>query len=203
MIPTLSLLALMFSAASAVRGLQNGSSNLTEPLAIRTEYLGQAHLPQSDKDAIVAFVFRDTDPRSCVSPMRSLQKELASIRIAQARLTPTSEKYLLVQASDSCHCGGTGNCSFWVLRKKPNGFDILLDTDMVQTFALERHFTHGFRDLKTSSHGSAFQSGLVRYQFDGKEYRAAECAESLYEVDDGGNVAKKPTITRVDCTETH
>jgi hypothetical protein len=203
MIRALSLLAVMVSTASALLGVQKSSSALTESFPIRTEDLGQAHLSHSDKDAIVAIVFRNTDPSDCLWPERSLQEELASIRIAEARLTTTAEKYLLVQASDRCNCGGTGNCSFWVLRKKAKGFDILLDTDMVQTFALGRHSTQGFRDLRTSSHGSAFQSGLVHYQFDGKEYRAAECAESLYEVDDGGNVAKKPKITRVNCPETH
>ena len=179
---------------------QAPASPLTEFPSMHVEYLGQTQLLKSEKDAIAAFVFGDINLADCVDPGRLPQQEWTYIRIAHAKLTTTPERYLLVQASDGCQCSPTGNCAFWVLRKRAKGFDALLATDMVQTFSLTSHRTHGLLDLKTSSHGSATQHGLVLYQFDGEQYRSAECAVSEHELDEHGNPAKKQTITKVDCT---
>jgi hypothetical protein len=104
-----------------------------------------------------------------------------------------------VQASDNCNCGGTGNCSFWILREKPGGFDTLLATDMVQTFSMETSTRNGYKDVMTSAHGSAFYSDLALYQFDGKQYRKTHCAREEYKQREDGSFSDKPTITPTEC----
>lgn len=167
------------------------------PPRVHIERLGQARLPASAKDAIVALVFQNLNPSDCVFPGRSLQQEIDAIRIAETKLSEQGTD-LLVQASDNCHCGGTGNCSFWVLHQKPDGFETLLATDMVQQFSVEKTRSGGYKDLMTASHGSVFLQGLVLYQFDGKQYRATQCATAEYRQEDD-RVSDKPTITPEAC----
>ena len=113
-----------------------GRSNL------KVEYLGEAHVSPQEKRAIVALVFARTKPSECVSPERTEMQEIDTIRISRARLA-TAERNLLVQASDNCNCGGTGNCALWILRERPGGFETLLKTHMVQTFSVETSIRNG------------------------------------------------------------
>src|SRR5262249_21248174 len=109
------LFVLAVTAASAAVAPRRPFPHEMGPPGVKIEYLGEAHLPEGDKDAILGIVFRDNPAEQCVSPDRSLQKELNSIRIARASLHTSAPAQLLVQASDNCHCGATGNCSFWIL----------------------------------------------------------------------------------------
>jgi hypothetical protein len=192
------LFVLAVTAASFAAGPQRPFPHEMGPPGVKIEYLGEAHLPQSDKDAIVGIVFKDSPAEQCVSPDRSLQKEINTIRIARAALHAGAPAQLLVQASDNCHCGATGNCAFWVLEREGKGFRVLLETDMVHLFSVERARKNGYRDILTSSHGSAFFSELVLYRFDGAQYRATDCGSENYEAEDGA-MAKRPTLTRTAC----
>ena len=165
---------------------------------VKIEYLGKANVSPAEKEAIVALVFAGLKPEDCVSFERNLEKEIDTIRIARARLGP-GERNLLVQASDNCNCGGTGNCEFWILREKPDGFDTLLQTPMVQMFSVEPSRSNGHRDVVTYAHGSASYGDLTLYQFDGQKYHVTRCAFEEYEVRDNGSFSKKPTITPTDC----
>jgi hypothetical protein len=169
------------------------------PPGVRIEYLGKSDLPKTDKDGIVSLVFEGQVAKECVSPGRSERQEIESIRVARANLGPKEEENLLVQASDNCHCGGTGNCAFWVVRKTAGGLEPLLETEVVQAFSLEKTRTHGYTDILTSSHGSAFLSELTLYQFDGKLYRAASCAKVEYKIREDDSVSDEPTITSEEC----
>ena len=165
---------------------------------VKIEYLGQAGLSHQEKRAIISVVFANTEPSECVSFERTLAQELDTIRIAHVSLAP-GERNLLVQASDNCNCGGTGNCSFWILRKKPGGFDTLLATSMVNTFSIERSRSHGYKDVMTYAHGSASYGDLALYQSDGEQYRKTHCAFQEYEQREDGSTSDKPTITPTEC----
>lgn len=169
------------------------------PPGVRIEYLGNSDLPKTDKDTIISLVFEDQVAKECVSPGRSEKQEIETIRVARANLGPKGEQHLLIQASDNCHCGGTGNCAFWVVRKTASGLEPLLVTDMVQAFSLEKTKTHGHTDILTSSHGSAFLSELTLYRFDGKQYQAALCATVEYKTREDDSVSDEPTITSKEC----
>lgn len=165
---------------------------------VKIEYLGKARVSGEEKSAILALVFAGTSVQSCTGFNRSEKEEIDSIRIARTNLKPR-ERNLLVQASDNCNCGGTGNCSFWILRERPHGFDTLLKTVMVQSFAIEPSSSNGYKDVITYAHGSASYGELALYQFDGKQYRKTRCAEEEYKLRDDGTFEEKPTITSGEC----
>src|SRR5262245_11463280 len=192
------LFVLAVTASSVVAVPQRPFPHPLGPPGAKIEYLGEANLPKSDKDAIIAIVFRDNRIEECVSPDGSLEKEINKIRIAHAALHTSTPVQLLVQASDNCHCGATGNCGFWVLQREGKSFRVLLETSMVHLFSVEPSRTNGYRVILTSSHGSAFYSDLVLYRFDGAQYRATDCGSEDYESEDGG-MAKRPKLTRTEC----
>jgi len=193
------LLTLLAMAAFIAPALQQPFPHDIGPPGVQVKYLGKAHLPKSEKDAIVALVFKDVSPKQCIFPGRSLAQEIDTIRIARAALHTSAPEQLLVQASDACHCGGTGNCSFWVLERRGKGFHVLLKAEMVHLFAVERSRSNGYLDIMTSSHGSATLQGLVLYKFDGTKYRVADCASVEYQVKDDGSPAGPPKLTRTKC----
>jgi hypothetical protein len=165
---------------------------------VKIEYLGKARVSAQEKSAIIALVFAGASVQACTGFHRDEREEINIIRIARTDLKP-GEHNLLVQASDNCNCGGTGNCSFWILRERPDGFDTLLKTDMVQSFAVEPSSSKGYKDVITYAHGSASYGELALYQFDGKEYHKSRCAEEEYKLRDDGTFEEKPTITSEDC----
>jgi hypothetical protein len=130
------------------------------------ERLDKTDLSPQEKKAIANLVLGNK-PVECVSPGSTLKKEIDSIQIVKVELA-RGEKDLLVQASDRCNCSPTGNCEFWIVRKSPDGFETLLETGMVQTFSVETISSHGHKDVMTADHGSATNSDLALYQFDGK-----------------------------------
>ncbi len=115
------------------------------------------------------------------------------------KLGPGTEVNLLVQASDDCQCSATGNCEFWAVRQKGTRLELLLKTFMVQWFSVRNTRTNGYRDIQTSAHGSATFSELTLYKFNGKRYKAAQCWDRIYELQEDGSNAQKPTITAVPC----
>lgn len=193
------------AAAAAAFAGQNTSLHPIDKPGAKIEYMYKAHLTDPEKKAIVELVFQKSGPSDCVFPGRTEQQEIDFIRVAQVQLGQ-HDTDLLVQASDRCNCGGTGNCGFWVLHQKQDGFEILLDTYLVQQFSFEPTRSHGYRDLLTASHGSALLQGLVLYQFDGKQYRARQCATAEYhptgkEKNGYEILGGKPTITPEPCAE--
>jgi hypothetical protein len=165
---------------------------------IKIEYLGKTRVSAQEKSTILALVFAGNSVQACTGFHRDEKEEIDTIRLARTNLKP-GERNLLVQASDNCNCGGTGNCSFWILRERPDGFDTLLRTVMVQSFAVEPSSSHGYKDVITYAHGSASYGELALYQYDGNQYHKTQCAEEEYKLRDDGTFDEKPTITTIDC----
>jgi hypothetical protein len=164
---------------------------------VHIERLAKVNLSPQDKQYIAKLVLGN-DPSKCLSFGNTLQGEIGNIRIFKTELA-AGEQDLLIQASDGCNCGGTGNCSFWILRKNSSGFSTLLATRMVQMFSVEATGMNGHKDVMTSDHGSATSSDLALYQFDGEKYRNTRCAEEIYSEKEDGTISDKPMVTSVKC----
>jgi hypothetical protein len=98
-------------------------------------------------------------------------------------------------------CGAT-NCYTWIYRKVGNSYQMLLYAGFIQQIELKRTFTRGYRDIIASMHGSAWDSDLTLYKFDGKQYRQVGCYTSTYLFKDksgGYRESKRPRINRVKC----
>lgn len=87
---------------------------------------------------------------------------------------------IVVQGMSIPLCTLSGNCEFWIYRESENGYELLLATGGVQQYRFLKTTSNGYRDVETSMHGSAWDSSLSVYEFDGKRYRLAKCMERSY-----------------------
>jgi hypothetical protein len=122
----------------------------------------------------------------------TIQKE---VRTGEVRLNRRGGHGLVAQG----FCSPTGNCAFWVFEGKNGSYSTLLEAPKsVQTFEFSAHETHGYRDLMTSMHGSAWYSELHFYRFDGRMYVLDHCAARDYQ-GENEKALKRPKITPLPC----
>ena len=99
-------------------------------------------------------------------------------------------------------CASNANCPVWIYRRHGAGYERLLDAGNIVLLEPQKNFTHGYRDIMTVRHGSAWMSGLTLYKFDGREYRRSACfseSDGFLGRDGEYHELKKPRITRVAC----
>lgn len=97
---------------------------------------------------------------------------------------------------------GANNCDKWIFRRTTAGYERILNAGGVQTIEVLKTRTNGYRDIMTAQHGSAWDSGLSLYRFDGREYRLVRCFDRTYRyVDRRGRAhdLKHPRITPIAC----
>jgi hypothetical protein len=108
-------------------------------------------------------------------------------------------EFLVRGINDIC---GPYWCTHRVYRKTAGGYQLLFE-DAVQDLKPQKTFTNGYRDLMSFKHGSAYESELDLYKFDGKEYRLKRCFLREYMLWDkrreGFYESKRPKITRIKC----
>jgi len=122
------------------------------------------------------------------------------------KLASNGRTQVIVQGVGECQCSPTGNCSFWIYEKSANGYRPLLATDMVQVFSVENTRSHGYRDIVTGAHGSAFDTDLTVFKFDGEHYQPRECWRMSYPqtVDSKSyRIVGKSTLEKRDCYHSH
>jgi hypothetical protein len=94
------------------------------------------------------------------------------------------------------------NCVAWIYRQTGSGYERLLDAGIIQQLEPQATTSHGYRDIMTFHHGSAWDSDLTLYRFDGRAYKRARCFVRTYRYLDAqgrSHELKKPRITRVAC----
>jgi hypothetical protein len=192
-------LSMSFFLVPAITGSQTAFPHPMGEAGVHFEYLGKASTFQADKKAIMQLIFEDSDPAECVLPGQSAAQMIDNTRVARVALHDTGKTEILVQASDNCHCGATGNCDLWVVRRTQKGFEVLLEIQAVLEVSIEPSSTNGYRDLMTSTHESAFMTDLTLHKFDGKQYQKSACAEIEYRLQNDGTNSKTPTITAAEC----
>jgi len=98
---------------------------------------------------------------------------------------------------------GANNCANWIYRKTGKGYELILDADAINNVEVRNTRTNGYRDVMTAMHGSASDSDLTLYKFDGQRYRRKGCFERHYSnsEDKSGHLHTKrtPQIKRVKC----
>lgn len=167
------VLCWIFAAESAVaQGINwdmNGAQEVSSPLG---------SLPLQDQQGIV-------------KQLNMKPSELLAMRVN----TATGGHIFLVQGiyriGGIC---GANNCEFWILS---NDYRILLEK-VTQKFKLQASTHNGLPDIVTSMHGSAFNSGLSYWRFQGKHYVRIACADAEYG-DADGNYFKNPHISLYPC----
>jgi hypothetical protein len=97
---------------------------------------------------------------------------------------------------------GTSNCETWIYRRTSTGYERLWGDDIIQRIEPLATMSHGYRDLRSWKHGSAWDSDVIDYEFDGRQYRAMRCANYNYgfKGSDGEiHTLKRPRITPEPC----
>jgi len=125
------------------------------------------------------------------------KKAPAKARFKYVDLDGDGASEVIVQSGDETTCSPTGNCAFWVFRRRGNSYIPLLDAG-AQTFTIQQSRTHGLHDIVLALHGSAFQSEVRIYRFDGESYQPGECydAEWSHSGSDGESQGlKSPQLT--------
>lgn len=83
------------------------------------------------------------------------------------------------------------------LRPVRDGYRVVLD-GIGQTYAIRQTQTHGFRDIRLTMHGSATESTIKTYKFNGLRYLRSGCENLTFAIDDEqGNLQEldKPRIS--------
>jgi len=102
------------------------------------------------------------------------------------------------------HICGAANCMTWLYRKAGRGYELLLDAGTINRIEPQKSFTKGYRDIMAVMHGSAYDSDLKLYKFDGHVYRRKGCfyrTDQTRDQDGTMRELKKPKITRTRCEE--
>jgi hypothetical protein len=129
---------------------------------------------------------------------QQLAQVAAETRIKYVDLNGDGKAEVVAQAGgEESGCSPTGNCPFWILHRRGESYEILLDGE-AQTFTIQRTRTKGYLDIVLSRHGSAFESEARTYTFDGKFYREGSCFDvewAALDSDDKMHTLKNPRIT--------
>jgi len=92
----------------------------------------------------------------------------------------------------------TGNCPHWIFRKTDGGWAEEIGLGSAQSVTIEKDTTEP--EIVAQQHGSAFDSDLRVYQFDGARYRLTKCMDQSYrDPNDFDRVLDKPIITDIYC----
>ena len=108
------------------------------------------------------------------------KKAPADARIKYVVLSGNDNPEVVVQAGDNTSCSPTGNCAFWILRRRGNSYSSMLQAE-AQTFTIQPSRTNGFYDIVLTRHGSAFDSEVKVYRFDGESYKEGDCYWASWE----------------------
>jgi hypothetical protein len=135
-------------------------------------------------------------PRNVQSD-QELQDFATRTQIKVVHLDGNNSMEIAVQGVDNQSCSPTGNCEFWVLRRRGNHYSVILHRGATQTFTIQPTATNGFHDLVLVQHGSATEQGLRLYRFDGSQYRSVACYDANWAVLQNGKVhdLEEPQIT--------
>ena len=154
-----------------------------------------SRLPAADRATITRLLRPRLGPLFQGQSPQAVAQALRSFRVERLRIDGISA--FAVQPSQlNDLCSPTGNCSLWIIDLRHRRF--LLDTIGVQAFTADSASPHGMPDLVTRMHGSATESDLTRWSFQGGRYFRSACAALEY-ADADGNIRKEPTITPHPC----
>ena len=132
------------------------------------------------------------DLRECMELEEGgMRKAQENMTIEELDLNRDGVNEYQVEMSGPCACGMV-NCSIYVYRKTPQGFEAILDD--AAGFGIEQLKTssNGYRDLMVTARDTAATQAETVYKFDGKRYR--DVKNTLVQVETG---ERKPASRRL------
>ena len=132
-----------------------------------------------DKQELRAKLFNQVlsdfkDVRECLEQEEGgLRKAQEDMNVEEHDLNRDGVNEYEVELSGPCTCGMV-NCSIYIYRKTPQGFESILDDAAGFGVELLKTSTNGYRDLMVTARDTAATQGQQTYKFDGKQYREAK-----------------------------
>lgn len=189
----LAICVLLIQAATAVKTPPSFQWNWRDEQELRpAQSLRNAHIAETDRSAIAQVLEKEIRPYLADlgdDSQKRLEEEALSTRIKLIDLDQDGTPEVVAQAMVAC--GASGNCPFWLLRKKAEGYTLLLE-DTVETFTVQKTRTNGFSDIVLASHDSAFEETIDVYRYEGGEYKDVGCYDAVVAVLDGDVIRRLP-----------
>jgi len=151
--------------------------------------LRDAPLTGPERGQIYKLIDNQTVHDSFTDAQRREEREtVMSARVGSIGLADDGSQQVLVQGP-RFFCGATGNCSYWIFVRRHGQLRLVLAAGggliMVRNTS-----SHGFRDVATSWHLSAYDSERRVYHWNGSHYEQADCSLIEFDRDD----PRKPPI---------
>jgi hypothetical protein len=159
-------------------------------------------LSPRERDGLIKAVASHLRPNMSSESEQDLRKAAAQTRIKAVDLSGQGTREFVAQSVGDQSCSPTGNCEFWVLRQNGDKYSVILHRIATQTFAIQPTLTNGLHDLVLGQHGSATDTELTLYRFDGSKYRRVACYDANWEIlgkDGEYHQLKKPRMTPTIC----
>ena len=132
------------------------------------------------------------DLRECMEQEEGgLRKAQENMTLEEVDLNRDGVNEYHVEMSGPCACGMV-NCSIYMYRKTPQGFEAILDDAAGFGLELLKTSTNGYRDLMVTARDTAATQAETIYKFDGKRYRDSK--NTLVQVETG---ERKPASRRL------
>lgn len=155
--------------------------------------LANAPLSDGERAEIYSVIDDKTIHESFTDQERDKERDtVLSARVGFIALASDGSRQVLVQGP-SLFCGATGNCSLWIFVRDHRRLRLVLHAGG-GILLLRTTSSHGFRDLATGWHMSAFEEDFMVYRWDGGSYGEADCYIAKW--DNSSNpTSNSPTIT--------
>ena len=140
--------------------------------------IAKARLSRQERAELIATIKAQLqgEPSSAEDPS---SQDLDQTEIEFVDLHRRGSHELIAHATGQYLCSPTGNCSLWVLRRDRKKYRVILE-GTAQTFTIQPTVTNGWHDIVLGMHGSAFETQLTLYKFDGTEYSRSACEMAIF-----------------------
>ena len=148
-----------------------------------TYTLQDTPLTNSERQQIYKQIDNEYVHDSFTDAQRDEEREaVMSARVGSIALADDGSQQVLVQGP-RFFCGATGNCSYWVFIRQNGQLRLVLAAggSLIRVRNASRH---GFCDVATFWHLSAYDSESRVYHWDGSKYEQADCFISKLNRDD-------------------
>src|SRR6266568_4205285 len=162
------------------------------------------NMTQAERNRLIAAIteqLRSSAADLGIGSNEELRNIAGETRVKYVHLSKSRVLEVIAQAGgERSGCSPTGNCPFWVLRRRGSEYEVLLEAE-AQTFTIQPIQSRGFSDLVLARHGSAFESEARVYKFNGESYASTRCYDVQWSEPDGEGEyhrLKKPQIIGCD-----
>jgi len=174
-IPIMSLLTVLCGGVAAAQSSRDDwkSGSAYDVNANLIYSLADAPLTSKEREQIYRLIDNQDVHDSFTDAQRDEErKTILSSHVGSIALADDGSRQILVQGP-TLFCGATGNCSYWIFIRHRGQLRLVLDA--AGSLIVRNTSNHGFRDVATGWHMSAYEGVFTVYRWNGTKYEKADC----------------------------